>query len=253
MRFGVLVLAGALALPAVAAAQVTGVDAPPSPDLVPAARFTVTPWVGYRLPTGFDDVAALAENGSTFRVRTSRGGNVAVGLNGEARVYGPVNAVVSLGFSPADEDQVVFTDANGTRDGYILEGPAVTFLKAGVQYRLPDPVPDNRRYHPAAFITVAPAVVWSNYPELEGFTDNVNSTRREFALNLGVDAVTMLNSRGVALSFGVEDYITFLDRDRIRVREAELGSDFLGEDAAFNVDYSTSNILLFRAGVSWRF
>ncbi|HEX8391459.1 MAG TPA: hypothetical protein VF665_03795 [Longimicrobium sp.] len=253
MRFGVLVLAGALALPAVAAAQVTGVDAPPSPDLVPPARYTVTPWVGYRLPTGYNDVAAVG-NAATLSVRTSRGGNVAVGLTGEARVYGPVNAVAAIGYSPADQDQVVFTDAEGNTDGYILEGPAVTFLKAGVQYRLPDPIPDNRRYHPAAFVTVAPAVVWSNYPELSGFSDNVNSTSREFALNLGVDAVTMLNSRGVALSFAVEDYITFLDRDRIRLREGELGTDFFeGEDTSFNVDYSTSNILLLRAGVSWRF
>ncbi|MBB4636700.1 hypothetical protein [Longimicrobium terrae] len=253
MRFGVLVLAGALALPAVAAAQQTvGLESQPHPDLVPPARFSLTPWVGYRVPTGFNDVAAVGTDAvTTYNVRTSRGGGVAVGLNGEARVFGPVNAVASIGYSPGDQDEVTFND--GEDGGYVLDGPDVTFLKAGIQYRLPDPIPDQRRYHPAAFVTVAPAVVWMSYPDIEGFGENVNFTSREFALNLGVDAVTMLNSHGVGLSFGVEDYITFVDRDRLRLRQSELASDITGDNTTFNVDYSTNNLLLLRAGVSWRF
>lgn len=257
MRFGVFALAGLLMLPAAAAAQGGGFTAEPPTNLVPSSRFNITPWLGFRLPYGTGDYYVFTQDQTTprqFLLEDERGGNVAVGLNAEARVLPALNAVVGVSYSPGDQDRVNIVDEAGQQGGFQIDGPAVTFIKAGVQYRLPDPVPDNRRFHPAAFVTVAPAVVWMDYPDLLGFeSDNVNGSSRHFALNLGLDAVTRLNSRGLALNFAVEDYITFIDTDRIRLRDEEIVGGFLGEGVTIDYDYGTANMLLVRAGVSWRF
>lgn len=255
MRFGVLALAGLLALPAAAGAQTGGFEAQPPTNLVPVTRFAVTPWVGFRIPygTGGGHVFATAAE-EQFQVAEARGGGWALGLTGEAQVRGPLSVVAAVGYSAASEDEVRFTGRDSATFGYQIDGPEIMFLKAGVQYRLPDPVPDERRFHPAAFVTVAPAVVWMDYPDFNGdFDDDVSGTSTQFALNLGLDAVTMLNSRGLALSFGVEDYLTFFDADHARRRDQLFIGTYLEDDVAIDYDYTYGNVLLFRAGVSWRF
>jgi hypothetical protein len=67
-----------------------------------------------------------------------------------------------------------------------------------------------------------------------------------------VDAVTNIGSRGLALSFAVEDYLTFVDQDRIRVRDETLLGEFFEEPVVVDYDASTNNILILRAGLSWR-
>jgi hypothetical protein len=65
--------------------------------------------------------------------------------------------------------------------------------------------------------------------------------------------VTNLGSRGLALTFSVEDYFTFLDEDRIRVRDEALLGEFFEEPVVITYNEDTNNILVLRAGVSWRF
>lgn len=257
MRFGVLALAGLLALPTAAAAQNNGgFAAEPPTDLVPFTRFAVTPWVGVRVAYGTGDYFVFTEGGDQFRLDEERGGGFAVGLNAEYQLTGPLNLVAGVGYSGADQDQVNVVDPlTETGESFVIDGPEVWFVKAGLQYRLPDPIPDNRRFHPAAYITVAPSVVFADYPELSGFdgNDDVNGNSRHFGLNLGVDAVTNIGSRGLALSFGVEDYITFWDENRIRVRDQVLLGSLFEEPVTIDYDFSSANILLVRAGLSWRF
>lgn len=255
MRFGVLALAGLLALPAAAAAQNDGgfASEPPA-NLVPYTRFAVTPWVGFRVPYGSGDFFVFTESGEQFLLEEDRGGGAAVGLDAAYQVTGPLNVVAGIAYSGADQNELTVVDEAGNATLYQADGPEIVFLKAGVQYRLPDPVPDNRRFHPAAYVTVAPALVWMDWPDFEGFdADDVNGTTRNFALNLGFDAVANIGSRGLALSFTVEDYLTFLDEDRIRVRDEAVLGDFFEEPVVIDYDESMNNILVLKAGLSWRF
>jgi hypothetical protein len=256
MRFGVLALAGLLALPAVAAAQnEAGFAAEPPAELVPFTRFAITPWVGFRVPYGSGEYFVFTETGGQqFQLDEDRGGGVAVGLDAAYQLRGPLNLVGGVAYSAADEDQLTVLQEDGTSKLYQADGPEIWFVKAGLQYRLPDPIPDNRRFHPAAYVTVAPAMVFADYPDVEGLDDDdVNGSSRNFALNLGVDAATNLGSRGLTLTFALEDYITFWDQDRIRVRDEVLLGDLFEDDVILEYDTPASNILMLRAGVSWRF
>jgi hypothetical protein len=254
MRFGVLALAGLLALPAAAAAQNDGTFASePSPELVPYTRFAITPWIGFRVAYGSGDYFAFTEDGTQFQLDEDRGGGMALGLDAAYQVRGPLNVVAGFGYSGADQNDLTVIDEGGNVELFQSGGPEVWFLKAGLQYRLPDPIPDNRRFHPAAYVTVAPALVFMDWPEFEGFDDDVNGSTRNFALNVGFDAVTNLGSRGLALSFSVEDYFTFVDEDRVRVRDEALLGNLFEEPVAISYNENTSNILLLKAGLSWRF
>lgn len=254
MRFGVLALSGLLALPATAAAQAPGgFGMEPSPDLVPYTPFAVTPWVGLRLGYGSGNYFVFTEEGRQFAATDARGGGPAVGVNIEARISGPLNLVAGLGYTGGDQDVTTLVPPQGDPITFQSDGPAVLFAKAGLQYRIPDPIPDNRRFHPAAFITVAPAVVVMDYADIAGFGEDVTGSSTHFALNLGVDAVTNIGSRGLALSLGFEDYVTFWDRGRTRVRDEVFFGAVLDEPVLIDYDARLSNLLMLRIGASWRF
>lgn len=256
MRFGVLALAGLLALPTAAAAQNEGGFATEPPaELVPYTRFSITPWVGFRVPYGSGDYFVFTEEGEEqLLIDEDRGGGAAVGLDAAVQVRGPLNVIASVAYSAADEDQLTVTDEDGEQLFYEANGPQIWFLKAGVQYRLPDPIPDNRRFHPAAYVSVAPALVWADWPDIEGLdNDDVTGSTRNFALNIAFDAATNLGSRGLTLTFGLEDYITFWNEDSIRARDEVLLGSLFEDTVTVDYDAAAANILMLRAGVSWRF
>jgi hypothetical protein len=255
MRFGVLALAGLLALPAAAAAQNDGGFASEPPvDLVPYTRFAITPWVGFRAPYGSGDFFVFTEDSAQFQLAEDRGGSAAVGLDAAFRVTGPLNVIAGLAYSGSDENDLTIIDQEGNARLFQADGPEVWFIKAGVQYRLPDPIPDTRRFHPAAYVSVAPAMVFMDWPDFEGFEgDEVIGSTSHFALNLGVDAATNIGSRGLTLTFSIEDYLTFLDEDRIRRRDEVLLADFFEQPVVVSYNETTNNIMVLRAGLSWRF
>jgi len=250
MKFGVLVLAAALAVPATAAAQPR---LTPSPELLPSARFAVTPFVGLRVAYASGDYFVFDGAGNEVTVNEDRGGGAAVGVNAEARIRGPLSAVASLAYSASDQDVLNITTAAGT-ESFFGDGPAVTMVKLGLAYRLPDPIPDERRFHPAAFVYAAPAMVWMNYADIEGLDQAVGHTARHFALNMGVDAVTRIGTRGLALQIGVEDYLTFWNTDVMRERDEVVFNSILEDDTVvLEYDERSSNIVLVRLGLSFRF
>lgn len=257
MRFGVLALAGLLVvLPASASAQSGSFAAQPPAELVPYSRLAVTPWVGMRVGYGSGDYYAITESGSQYLLREERGGGGAVGLNAEYQITGPLNLVAGAAYSLANEDRLTVTrvDQAETPLGYTSNGPAVWFFKAGLQYRLPDPIPDERRFHPAAFITVAPSMLLVDHEDLEGLDNpDVTGSTRHFGLNIGVDAVTNIGSRGLALTLGLEDYLTFWNQGRTRIRDEVLLGGLFEEAVTVDYEASSANILMLRAGVSWRF
>lgn len=254
MRLGVLAFGALLALPAAVSAQTGGgFGAEPSPELVPYTPFAVTPWVGLRLGYGSGDYFVFTEDGTQLQVSEARGGGPTLGLNVEARISGPLNFVGGVAYSGADQDELLIQPLTGTPLRFQSAGPSVVFAKAGLQYRIPDPIPDERRYHPAAYVTVAPAIVRMDWPEFDGFGDEVTGSSTNFAVNLAFDAVTNVGSRGLALSLGFEDYVTFWDRDRTRLRDEAFFGGLL--ETPVQVDYNErlSNLLMLRIGASWRF
>jgi hypothetical protein len=255
MTRSALALLGLLALPAAAAAQdrPTLSNEPPAARL-PENRFSLTPYIGVRVPSGGGDQLILTESGNQFRLENNRGGSVLLGLDADVRVAGPWSIVLGGAYSSAQQDELTaFFPDDEDPTLFEIDGPAVWFAKAGVRVRLPDPLPDNRRFHPSAFVTVAPAMVWLDYGDVEGI-EGIDGTTSHFALNLGAEAVARFGrSSAWAFSLGVEDYITFYDTDDLRARDAVVAQIIAEEPVVIDYDSNFSNVIALRFGVSYRF
>ncbi|HEX8694224.1 MAG TPA: hypothetical protein VF746_17520 [Longimicrobium sp.] len=251
MKRSALALLGLLALPAAAAAQ----DRPllanePPPERLPQHRFALTPWIGIRVPFDAGNVVVISESGDQSRFESQRGGGGMAGLNAELRLRGPWSLVVGGAYSAAEQDEITVFHTDESTEIFDTDGPAMWFAKAGVSVRLPDPIPDNRRFHPSAFITVAPTMVWLDW---NGDDEVLDRTSSHFALNLAADAVTRIGrSERWALSLGFEDFMTFWNTDDLRVRDTAVGEVIVGEPVVIDYDYSSSNVFVLRFGVSYR-
>ena len=255
MNRSALALLGLLALPLAAAAQN---DRPllanePPPERLPESNFSVTPYIGARVPYNSGTAVLVTEGGDQFNLRWERGGGPMVGLDATARVRGPFHFVAGVAYSGRRDDLVLLQDGS-TVDTLVTQGPAYWFAKAGVQVRLADPNPDNRRFHPSALITAAPAIVWTDWNDLPGFSDDANRGSHHFGLNLGADAAARIGrSESWSFTLGVQDYLVFWNTDRLNARDAAVGAAILEEPVIVAYDYSSSNILTLRFGVSYRF
>jgi hypothetical protein len=256
MRRCALALVGLLALPAAAAAQQ---DRPllsnePPPERLPQSRFAVTPFIGVRVPYNTGNVVVLGESGQQFVLQEERGGSTTAGVNAEARVSGPFSIVAGVAYSGREQDTYVIVDEDAGNTRVETDGPAILFAKAGVSWRLPDPIPDNRRFHPSAFITVAPAMLWLDWEDQDGVDSDISRTTRHFALNLGADATTRIGRGAWAFQLGLEDFLTFWNTDALRTRAETIDALVVDESSVtVDYDYDTSNIFLLRVGVSYRF
>jgi hypothetical protein len=250
-----LALLGLLALPLAAAAQN---DRPllanePSPQRLPESRFSVTPYVGARVPFNSGTQVVTLENGDQFQLRWERGGAPMAGVDVTARIRGPVQLLVGGAYSGRHDDVVTVLGAS-TSDSAAAQGAAYWFAKAGVQVRLADPTPDNRRFHPSALITAAPSLVWVDWNDVPGFPDAANKSSLHFAGNLGADAAARIGrSETWSFTLGVQDYMVFWNSDKLRARDETIGQVLLEAPVTVSYDYSTSNIITLRFGVSYRF
>ena len=255
MNRSALALLGLLALPLAAAAQN---DRPllanePPPERLPESNVSVTPYLGARVPFNTGTAVLVTEGGEQFNLRWERGGAPMLGVDVTARVRGPFHFVGGAAYSGRRDDLVMLASANAV-DTVAAQGAAYWFAKAGVQVRLADPNPDNRRFHPSAFITVAPALVWADFNDIPGFTDDANRGSAHFALNLGADAAARIGrSERWSFTLGVQDYLAFWNTDRLTARDAEIGEAVLSTPVTVAYDYGTSNILTLRFGISYRF
>jgi hypothetical protein len=255
MNRSALALLGLLALPLAAAAQN---DRPmlanePAPERLPVAKFTITPYVGVRVPFNTGTEVLVTEDNTQFNLRTERGGGPMAGVDVSARLAGPVHFVVGAAYSGRRDDLLLLQSGSGV-DSLTTQGPAYWFAKAGVQVRLADPNPDNRRFHPSALITAAPAMVWTDWNDVPGFSAEANRSSQHFAMNLGADAAARIGaSERWSFTLGVQDYMVFWNTDRMAARDAAIGELLAAEPVTVAYDYSSSNILTLRFGVSYRF
>jgi hypothetical protein len=245
-RFRVFALAGLLALPVSAAAQDVIPPGQTGPQLA-KSRFAVTPFVGVRVPFGGGDQFVLLEGETVSNIVISqeRGGSVAAGLEAEYRVSGPWSLVGSFTVSP-DGNDVARIRVTGQEDVTLSSnGAGMMFGKLGVSYRLPEPNPDTRRFHPAGFLVAAPAFVRLDPAGADASWHP--------ALNLGVQATAPIGSaRRLAFQLAIDDFITFWDTDDLRAAEEPAWSAFFGEPVSVQFDSQTSNLLVIRVGASFR-
>lgn len=191
-----LALLGLLALPLTAAAQDRSLlNGEPPPERLPESRFSVTPYVGARVPYTTGDIILTDNQGTSYLLAYQRGGGPMAGVDVTARVAGPVHFLVGAAYSASRTDVLRLADANGdSLDERRTSGAAYWFARAGVQVRLADPTPDNRRFHPSALITVAPALVVTDWGDT-GFGAAADESSTSFALNLGADAAARIAQR----------------------------------------------------------
>lgn len=245
MRLSVLALAGLLALPAAASAQ-----DPLPPGQLPSARFSVTPFVGLRVPYTTGNAYLFTGDGRSFHIDEDRGGGALVGAEVEARVRGPVSVLGSLAFSNSGDYNITLTETGaGEEIPLIGDTPDMWIGKLAVAYRLPEPRPDNRRFRPAGFLSAGPALVRTRWSD----SDLGDGSYNHWGLNFGVHTATTLGSPRLALHFGIEDYLTFWDTERLSEHEAIQYSRYFQDEAAVDIDYSSSNLVMLRAGLSFRF
>lgn len=249
-----LALLGLLALPLAASAQNDRLLAnEPPPQRLPESRFSITPYIGARVPFNSGTQVLVVENGDQYQLRWERGGAPMLGLDVTGKVRGPVQFVVGAAYSGRHDDFVTVSGPS-LSDTATAQGAMYLFGKAGVQVRLADPNPDNRRFHPSALITAAPSVVWVDFKDVAGFPDEANDGSLHFAANLGLDAAARIGRSDTwSFTLGVQDYLVFWNSDDLAARDATLGQILLSEPVAVNYNYSTSNILTLRFGVSYRF
>jgi hypothetical protein len=255
MNRSALALLGLLALPAMAAAQTERplLANEPPPERLPESKFSITPYLGVRVPFNSGTAVLVTQGGDQFNLRWERGGGPMAGVDVTARVRGPFHFVAGAAYS-GRRDDLVFLASQSAVDTLVAQGAAYWFLKAGAQVRLADPTPDNRRFHPSALITVAPAIVWNDWNEINGFPDAANDGSHHFALNLGADAAARIGrSERWSFSVGLQDYLVFWDTDQLGARDAAIGEILAGEPVTVAYDYSNSNIFTLRLGVSYRF
>ena len=250
-----LALLGLLALPSAVLAQDRSMlNGEPPPERLPESRFSVTPYVGARVPFTTGDAVLVDSAGNGYLIAYQRGGAPMVGLDVTARVVGPVHFLAGAAYSARREDVLRLATIDGdSLDTRSTGGPAIWFFRAGAQVRLADPTPDVRRFHPSALITVAPALVHTSWGDtgLGGAADQGSTS---FALNLGADAAARIGrSDRWSFSVGAQDYIAFWNSDDIAVRDAAVGSVLLDTPVLASESYSSSNILTIRFGVAYRF
>lgn len=240
-RYLIFVFLLSLLAPAVGEAQES--------TLLPQSRLSITPIFGYRVGHTLKGQLAVSGEGLIdpvfFDVEETRGGASTFGVQIDVRTLGPLSVTGSLVRSNPGTVAIPFFDEQQR------PAPEVWLAKAGLSLRLPDPTPDSRSFHPAAFVTVAPAVV------RETFDPWLPSTQTEtvdhFALSVGGEVVTALGIRGVALQLGVEDYITFRNMTRREDIESRNLSREFDEALVADFIYDPTHLIMLRAGLSFRF
>ncbi|HET6231083.1 MAG TPA: hypothetical protein VFE05_13500 [Longimicrobiaceae bacterium] len=250
-KLRLLALAGLLAVPATAHAQ-AGVQLPPGqtgPQL-PRTRWAVTPFVGVRVPftTGAQHVFVDSQTVSPTTVRRERGGAPMVGAEAEMRIKGPWSLVGTAAYSQEGSDVLSITLAgDSSAQAISFPGSSALFTRLGVSYRLPEPNPDSRRFHPAGFIVAAPALVRTH---VKG-GPSVNN----WAANVGVQATAPLGrSQRLAFQIAFDDYITFWNADARLTEDVAILTPTIPSTTPLRISYGSnnSNIIALRFGASFR-
>lgn len=243
----ILALAGLGILPASGTAQRS--------QPLPQSRLNITPFVGGRSPFVDNRQATLILPGLVPLVISfqGQGGGGVAGAEMDLRLFGPVGVAGAFAFTNPDDLLVITQASEQALAQFEVDGPRVWFARAGISYRLPEPPPATRGHHPAAYISVGPALVRQDYrgsvfalPEGDNQVDS-------WAVNIAFKAAQRLGSPHVALHLGVEDYVTFWNPDELERRRIERFLDLQpGTVLNADFDYDRTHVVLLHIGLAFR-
>lgn len=245
-RHWVFALAALVALPCVAQAQ-------GDPGWGPVVR--VTPFVG--ISPGFSQeghATVLTAGGiSSHEYRLEHGSSVLFGLNAEYRVWNRFSIIAGGAWSSRGQgrlidfqDELVYDDQSG------LEGSALWMAKAGLALRLREVRPDVQLRRLNASVFIAPALIHDRAKTSVFTPTAADNTVNHWGLNLGAEAEMPLANERLAFQLGFEDWIILWDEDNYADRVGGY-VQLANPGAAVAIDADNSHLVVFRAGLSYRF
>ena len=230
MKKAALLAALLLRAPQLASAQVDEALARP--------LLTVTAYTGVRAP--FTSAVSVFVPGGGYGVRQERSGSALLGVDARLRLRGPIDLVGGGVYSRTGQldyfvnDTVFFGQAP---DHSTQFNDAMWFAKLGLSARFEHPRSITDSHAGPSTDLVAAAAVVRELGELYP------------ALNLGFQGSLPIAPR-VDFMLGLDDYLVFWDRDRLTPPIASVISRFETDLDGVVLNYSTSNIVHLRAGVS---
>lgn len=223
-------------------------------ETLPLARVIVTPLVGYRTPHSTGIELSVDSEFDSFSILTDedRRGAVFYGGRVMVRAIDRLSVAASLARSSSARVNSVTREPGLPPESSFSIGPDLWLGSLGLSYRLPDPSWETRRFLFAGFVSVAPGVLREvpreNLSVPPEFLESVDN----FTLSVSADASIALGTPNLAVSFGVQDYITFWNGDA-HAEQFERFFERSGDPAEVSAEYDTSHIIVPQIGISLRF
>jgi hypothetical protein len=241
-------LAVAAALPASAAAQLM----PVQDESVWGPRIRVTPFVGTAPTVSRTERWTVLTNGAapaSTNFEVDLGSGPAAGAVLDVRLVERFNFVASGIYISRGR-----TREFSTAGGDVFDHPGSNFLvaKAGISMRLREPVSELQFRRLSASVFAGPAYIRET-PKDDLFSDPMLlESLSHWGANFGVDADIPLGWRSLALQAGIEDVVVWWNDAETASRMDNIAAlDGFATETSIQTD--PSHMLLFRAGLSFRF
>lgn len=235
-------LAAALLVPALASAQ--DPTAPPPP----AARYTVSPFLGYAFGFTQKGTVHVVSQGGSDAADYNRhvGGGMMPGISFEYRLPGRFGAAAAVAYSKRGQERIStnYLDVAPLHSN----GSTLWLAKVAATLELADVDPDMRLHYATAQLSAGPALL-REVPDGTTGRAAVNSV----ALNVAATGEMPLPWKGFSVRGAFEDYIAQMPMTDVSV---QLAADMTGQfGQAISADLSRPTVSLFviRAGLSYRF
>ncbi|MEX2283019.1 MAG: hypothetical protein WEE89_11100 [Gemmatimonadota bacterium] len=245
-RHWLVALAALATVPAIASAQMRGVDEGWGPKL------RATPFLGWS--PGFESAGNLAvSTGGTNPIQGAEysfdyAPGPITGVNLEARAHGRFSAVGMLAWSSRGRT------TSRDDDGFLFEEPGSDFWIArvgGLMRFREDSDLQLRRLNAAVF--AGPAFL-REVPETSIFSSSAfDSARNHWGVSFGAEGELPFANKMFALHAAFEDIVIFWDETSLQQRmDGSIRASF-GDLAAAEVDADHSHMFVLRVGLSVRF
>ncbi|MGH7457745.1 MAG: hypothetical protein ACREKN_01515 [Longimicrobiaceae bacterium] len=224
---------------------------------LPHARFTVTPYLGLRVPYTTQGTELLVSDQDTVFRETRQQYEAApvAGVSAEFRVRGPFGVTGSFAFSPSRDRHITLVGTDGATSEFRTDGSDLYLWKFGVSLRLPEPSPDTRRFPVAGYISAGPTFVHDSQEVLFADGERVGRSVTSPGLALNGEGVLPLGiwDRRLALNFGLDNHVVFWDNDGYSDEDVRIFQDPDGETLVIDYDYRPAYLGVLRLGASFRF
>ena len=213
--------------------------------------FRVTPFIGVSPGFTQEGIATVfTANGlNDHRYELEHGSSIAFGVNGEYRLWNRFGLVGGLTWSSRGQGRLIDFEDEFVRE---FEGTTLWMAKAGLAMRLREVKPDLQLRRLNASIHIAPAWIHDS-PKTSVFTPGDAATSiNHWGLNLGAEAELPLTNERLAFQLALDDWIVFWDEDKYSGRMQGYFQERIS-NASVAIDPDNSHVVIFRAGLSWRF